>query len=94
MDLRAIALQNGMIRLLFEKNDALTAFIHNLHSEYTARFEECKNKLQVALESTTTALTDVHQRLEVLEAELKSTESKRRRGCRGGRGKKGGVPSA
>jgi hypothetical protein len=88
MDLRSIALQNGMIRLLFEKHDAMTAVIHNVHTEYVAQFQECKEKLQSALETTMGALSEVHRRLEAVEAELKSTGGKRRRGCRGGRGKK------
>ena len=93
-DLRSIAMQNGMIRLLLEKNDALNIAIFNLHAEYTDLFQDCKNKLQSALESTMDAFTDVHRRLEVLEAELKSTGGKRRRGCRGGRGKTSVAPSA
>ena len=88
MDLRSIALQNGMIRLLFEKHDAMTAVIHNVHTEYAAQFQECKEKLQNALETTMGALSEVHRRLEAVEAELKSAGGKRRRGCRGGRGKK------
>ena len=88
MDLRSIALQNGMIRLLFVKHDAMTVAIHNLHTEYANLFQECKEKLQNALETTMGALTDVHRRLEALEAERNSAANKRRRGCRGGRGKK------
>jgi len=88
MDLRSMALLNGMIRLLFEKHDAMTVAIHNLHTEYATLFQECKDKLENALESTMTALTEVHRRLEALEAERNSAANKRRRGCRGGRGKK------
>ena len=92
MDPRSIAMQNGMIRLLLEKNDALTIAINDLHEQYEFLYKDCAVKLQNALESTMDGFADVYRRLEAIEAEMKSQSPKRRRGCRGGKGK--GVKKA
>ena len=90
MDPRSIAMQNGMIRLLLEKNDALTIAINDLHEQYEFLYKDCAVKLQNALESTMDGFADVYRRLEAVEAKINSDKpkGKRRRGCRGGKGKK------
>ena len=91
MDPRSIAMQNGMIRLQQEKTDALTKVVNDivdLHKRYVFLHEVCTVKRQKAFELTADALEDLYRRLEVVEAELKSKGGKRRRGCRGGKGKK------
>ena len=93
MDPRSFALQTSMIRLQQEKTDALTKVvndINDLHKRYEFHKKNSAVKLQNALESTADALADRYRRLEAVEAKINSDKpkGKRRRGCRGGKGKK------